>query len=347
MSEGGRRRRRRSSSYESSESSGRKRRRLRRERQAAAGETSKWGSLEGDQPAGVTYTQNFTNGPASGAGASTAPSVYQAVPMSMSTAAQVAANTPVVLEPAKPAFEADRVASLRATLQGDTSLGKTEAKPAKSAASKPAARSENVLVNPLMGGAAAKPAAPAEPSPASTIKRILTLDIPRNRCGMLIGKEGRNHQALVAKTGCEIKIPSYDSPPEQKLVLKGEAARVEAARREIEATLQFALAVVSDETSGSRVICLSNLVASPEDVDEELINAVKGECKKFGPLTNILVYDETQPLDGSVVTKLLVQFQLNTSAQRALEKMHGRYFDRRKIHGDYFCEDAFARLRDS
>ncbi|KAJ9466695.1 Poly(U)-binding-splicing factor half pint [Diplonema papillatum] len=184
--------------------------------------------------------------------------------------------------------------------------------------------------------------------PKSTfVKRTLVLDIPREKCGLLIGKQGRQHAALSAKYNCEIRIPSMDTNPGANVTVKGDSASVEGVLQEFQFLLNNPkIPVISDTTTSSRVVCLTNMVADPSEIDADLVNSVKAECSKFGPVTNVIIYDEQQS-DNTIESKILIQFQYPQSATRSLEVMEGRIFDGRRIRCDYFSEDHFLEILNS
>eukprot|EP01059_Diplonema_ambulator_P006908 TRINITY_DN16480_c0_g1_i1.p1 TRINITY_DN16480_c0_g1~~TRINITY_DN16480_c0_g1_i1.p1 ORF type:complete len:149 (+),score=50.77 TRINITY_DN16480_c0_g1_i1:37-447(+) len=129
----------------------------------------------------------------------------------------------------------------------------------------------------------------------------------------------------------------------EKVKIRGSREGVEGAKRELEAMVGGPITVVSDTTADSKVMALSNMVARPEDVDDDLVESIKKECLKFGPITNIAVYDEHQH-NGSIISKVLIKFQYPTSIVRCLGVMNGRLFDGRQVKAEYFCEDTFESI---
>ncbi|KAJ9460305.1 hypothetical protein DIPPA_08770 [Diplonema papillatum] len=163
--------------------------------------------------------------------------------------------------------------------------------------------------------------------PKSTfVKQTLVLDIPREKCGLLIVKQGRQHAALSAKYNCEIRIPSMDTNPGANVTVKGDSASVEGVLQEFLFLLNNPkIPVISDTTTSSRVVCLTNMVADPSEIDADLVNSVKAECSKFGPVTNVIITDEhhrvKNPRPVPVPTK-----------RHAISRSHGREHLRWKAH---------------
>lgn len=93
----------------------------------------------------------------------------------------------------------------------------------------------------------------------------------------------------------------------------------------------------------TRVVCLTNMVASPQEANDALARDVRDECGRFGAVHNVLIYDERQS-DGTTTVKLFVHFGGQDGAVAAQRKMNGRYFDGRRIGATFFDEIFFHRL---
>eukprot|EP01060_Flectonema_neradi_P035495 TRINITY_DN6548_c2_g1_i1.p1 TRINITY_DN6548_c2_g1~~TRINITY_DN6548_c2_g1_i1.p1 ORF type:complete len:366 (+),score=61.75 TRINITY_DN6548_c2_g1_i1:41-1138(+) len=214
--------------------------------------------------------------------------------------------------------------------------------------------------NPLMDGdcsfdrgyarkPAAKPVARAEPPkhPAEkqpSAKRKVVLLVPSDKCGILIGKAGKNHASLEAKYGCTIIIPNMDISAQAKVTVSGNAVAVEGAKRDIELMVGTqATKTFSDTLVSSNVISLTNMVANPDDIDEELVDSVRSECVRFGTVKNILVYDEHQN-NGQLLAMILVQFSSPDEALATLKVMDERRFDGRVVSCVLYCEDEFLKI---
>ena len=186
------------------------------------------------------------------------------------------------------------------------------------------------------------PKHPAEKQPSA--KRKVVLLVPSDKCGILIGKAGKNHAALEAKYGCTIVIPNMDTSAQAKITVSGNAISVEGAKRDIELMVGIQITkTFSDTLESSNVISLTNMVLDPDDLDEEIVNSVRSECARFGTVKNILVYDERQN-NGQLVTMILVQFASPDEAQAALKVMDGRRFDGRVVACVCYSEDEFLKI---
>eukprot|EP01062_Namystynia_karyoxenos_P008353 TRINITY_DN1293_c5_g1_i1.p1 TRINITY_DN1293_c5_g1~~TRINITY_DN1293_c5_g1_i1.p1 ORF type:complete len:439 (+),score=113.57 TRINITY_DN1293_c5_g1_i1:86-1402(+) len=93
----------------------------------------------------------------------------------------------------------------------------------------------------------------------------------------------------------------------------------------------------------TRVLCLLNMVLTPQDADAALERDVKDECSKFGQVLHVVIYDETQT-DGRIVVKIFVEFAALDSAARCQRTMHGRFFDGRRIQALYHSEHHFQQI---
>lgn len=96
----------------------------------------------------------------------------------------------------------------------------------------------------------------------------------------------------------------------------------------------------------SRVIVLLNMVTAEELEDEEeyadILDDIKGECERFGAVTNLLL---PRLRDGmpSAVGKVFVEFGDVQSAQSAATELHGRGFANRTVAVEFMDEAKFAR----
>eukprot|EP01064_Diplonema_japonicum_P029174 TRINITY_DN4651_c0_g2_i1.p1 TRINITY_DN4651_c0_g2~~TRINITY_DN4651_c0_g2_i1.p1 ORF type:complete len:353 (+),score=76.41 TRINITY_DN4651_c0_g2_i1:46-1059(+) len=328
-----RRRRRRSTSTSSSSASSR---RAKRRAKRTAG-SSLWGSMEEPGLKGAPVPEGAVKGHAQGVTFVANPGSDAA--LQAAAMRQAVENSNLTLDDEAMALSGSQAKiALMHKLQQSRGVGGNTAA-ALPVPTRPVERSKRAkpeLLNPLMAGPGRRNMAggrkesekPKEDLEVNTFaKRTAELDVPQDKRELIRGLGERHNCVVTLKEGDWVKI-------------KGPPQGVEAALRDFAGSLGSAPALVSDGTASSRVMALSNMVARPEDIDDDLVNSIKQECQKFGPVSNLLVYDEHQH-DGSIVSKVLVQFQFPTSIVRCLSVMGGRLFDGRRLKAEYFCEDAF------
>mmetsp|Transcript_28294 Transcript_28294/g.65630 ORF Transcript_28294/g.65630 Transcript_28294/m.65630 type:complete len:424 (-) Transcript_28294:97-1368(-) len=76
----------------------------------------------------------------------------------------------------------------------------------------------------------------------------------------------------------------------------------------------------------SDILALENLVA-PGDVDEDLADEVKDECRKFGKIRAVKVYESKDPPR----VRVFVNFDADEAVDRAVAEMNGRWFGGRRV----------------
>ncbi|KAH0385938.1 hypothetical protein KCU92_g3095, partial [Aureobasidium melanogenum] len=102
----------------------------------------------------------------------------------------------------------------------------------------------------------------------------------------------------------------------------------------------------SSDVEQGRVLCLLNMVTAEELLDndeyEEIVEDVKEECSKYGPVLDMKV---PRPSGGSRqsngVGKIYVKYDTNESASKALRALAGRKFADRTVVVTFFGEEYF------
>lgn len=76
---------------------------------------------------------------------------------------------------------------------------------------------------------------------------------------------------------------------------------------------------------------------------EDLEADVAEECKKFGPIEDIVIPrpDSTCGYCGPCVGKVFVKFMYITQAKRARFGLSGRVYNKRTVVGSFYPEDKF------
>eukprot|EP00668_Euglena_longa_P028360 GGOE01035569.1.p1 GENE.GGOE01035569.1~~GGOE01035569.1.p1 ORF type:complete len:535 (-),score=151.42 GGOE01035569.1:267-1871(-) len=94
----------------------------------------------------------------------------------------------------------------------------------------------------------------------------------------------------------------------------------------------------------TRCVVLTNLVGSPTEVDDELGVEVKEECSKYGHVEHLLIFDEENPTTRKVEVKFFILYSNLPSAMKAVEKLNGRFFAKRRISCRFYHEALFRKL---
>ncbi|XP_002988434.2 splicing factor U2af large subunit B [Selaginella moellendorffii] len=94
---------------------------------------------------------------------------------------------------------------------------------------------------------------------------------------------------------------------------------------------------------GTRVVCLCNAVSEEMLRDEkeyaEIIEDMKEECGKYGPLVSV----EIPRGDGAPgLGKVFLEYKDLVSALKARHGLQGRSFDKRTVQATYYPEDKFS-----
>ena len=92
----------------------------------------------------------------------------------------------------------------------------------------------------------------------------------------------------------------------------------------------------------SVVVLLKNMVG-PDEVDEQLQEEIEEECTKYGPVSNVLIYQEKQSEaeDAEVIVKIFVEFGRADGAKAAKEALHGRFFGGRQVVATIYDQDLY------
>lgn len=97
----------------------------------------------------------------------------------------------------------------------------------------------------------------------------------------------------------------------------------------------------------TEVLCLMNMVAVEELVDEEeyeeIVEDVRDECSKYGQVKSIEI---PRPVDGLEVPgtgKIFVEFMSVFDSQKAMQGLTGRKFANRVVVTKYCDPDAYHR----
>lgn len=94
----------------------------------------------------------------------------------------------------------------------------------------------------------------------------------------------------------------------------------------------------------TRCVVLTNLVGSPSEVDDELSAEVKEECSKYGGVEHLLIFDEEDLRTKRVEVKFFILYSNIGGALKAVEKLHNRYFAKRRIACRFYNEARFRKL---
>ncbi|KAI9591937.1 hypothetical protein BDF19DRAFT_453539, partial [Syncephalis fuscata] len=111
----------------------------------------------------------------------------------------------------------------------------------------------------------------------------------------------------------------------QKLAQSEEAARVAQNKAQDAAN------------RATTVVCIANAVAAAE-ADDVLKEEFEEECRRFGDVIRIHIETEDDPNGAAYI---FVQFATVTSAQQAVQTLHGRWFGGRQLEADFYDQDAF------
>lgn len=92
----------------------------------------------------------------------------------------------------------------------------------------------------------------------------------------------------------------------------------------------------------SRVVVLRNMVGV-EDLDDDLKSEVTDECGRFGSVTRVIIYQESQSEDDDteVIVKIFVEFAHPIECERARDALNGRYFGGRLVKAELYDQNMF------
>ena len=93
----------------------------------------------------------------------------------------------------------------------------------------------------------------------------------------------------------------------------------------------------------SVVVVLKNMVG-PEDVDEELQEEIEEECGKYGEVERVIIYQEKQGEDDDapIIVKIFVEFKHSSSAKKAKEALHNRFFGGRVVVAQIYDQELYG-----
>lgn len=93
----------------------------------------------------------------------------------------------------------------------------------------------------------------------------------------------------------------------------------------------------------SKVVILRNMVG-PDDVDETLQDEIQEECRKFGDVERVIIYNEKQSEDdenAEIIVKIFVEFTETIEAEKARDALNGRYFGGRMVQAALYDQTLF------
>lgn len=93
----------------------------------------------------------------------------------------------------------------------------------------------------------------------------------------------------------------------------------------------------------TKVVLLENMVG-PGEVDDDLQPEVMEECRKYGEVTNCLIYEIPEGASDEESVRIFVEFSKMDSAIKAVIDLNGRYFGGRIIKASFYSEDKFSRF---
>ena len=93
----------------------------------------------------------------------------------------------------------------------------------------------------------------------------------------------------------------------------------------------------------SVVVVLRNMVG-PDDVDEELQEEIEEECGKYGEVERVIIYQERQGEDDDapVIVKIFVEFKNSSSAIKAKDALHNRFFGGRVVVAQIYDQELYG-----
>lgn len=90
------------------------------------------------------------------------------------------------------------------------------------------------------------------------------------------------------------------------------------------------------------VLLLRNMVG-PEDVDEDLQGEIESECKNYGKVENVIIYQEREDDSDAakINVKIFVEFEKFEQVKAAKEALNGRFFSGRKISAAVYDQELY------
>eukprot|EP01068_Selenidium_serpulae_P009353 Selendium_serpulae@DN5208_c0_g1_i2.p1 len=143
-----------------------------------------------------------------------------------------------------------------------------------------------------------------------------------------------NHATALRNTGPT--TPALSTPTLlQQLALQAQTPAADAAGPQITIP-ELSVASPGASCAGSRILMLTNMVESPEKVDDDLKDELQTECSKYGDLHNVTV-----KIIGSEV-RVFLEFATTKDATQAIPPLHGRWFDGRQIVCRQYDEASYS-----
>ncbi|UZO24496.1 uncharacterized protein OCT59_016793 [Rhizophagus irregularis] len=124
------------------------------------------------------------------------------------------------------------------------------------------------------------------------------------------------------------------------LAARGQTAVESVAQEEnmsISASQRYAIMQKLARQESSPVVVIKNAVA-PSEVDDTLEDEFKEECSNYGNVERVVVYVDSEEIFESErgLVKIFVEFDDENAAEKAKEKLDGRWFGGRRINASLF-----------
>ncbi|CAG8460224.1 5159_t:CDS:2 [Ambispora gerdemannii] len=144
----------------------------------------------------------------------------------------------------------------------------------------------------------------------------------------------------VSAAAAAVKAQNAAAKIAADLAARGQAAVESVAQEEniiISASQRYAIMQKLARQEASPVVLIRNAVA-PADVDDSLEEEFKDECSNFGKVENVVIHtDPEEVFEGERgLVKIFVQFVDGSGAEKAKEKLDGRWFGGRRIRASLF-----------
>lgn len=95
--------------------------------------------------------------------------------------------------------------------------------------------------------------------------------------------------------------------------------------------------------NSTRVLLLQNMVG-PGEVDDDLEEETKEECKKYGDVVKCLIFEiPNKRVPDEEAVRIFVEFRQVESAMRAVSDLDGRYFGGRVVRASFYDPDRFNK----
>lgn len=120
----------------------------------------------------------------------------------------------------------------------------------------------------------------------------------------------------------------------------------------LRSVLASVAAPVPPAQQNSRILVLLNMVQDEDlqsaDEHQALLEEVRGECAKYGPLRSVVIPRAAEPpIAASAVKKVFLEYGDIATALKAQHELDGRQFGDGRVATEFLHEDEFAsgRLR--